>query len=40
MIFIGWIAYSLIQEVDLVTDLTQGMCGKVMIDDQAILPSK
>ncbi|XP_028409004.1 5'-3' exoribonuclease 2-like [Dendronephthya gigantea] len=27
-------------EVDLVTDLTQGMSGKVMLDDQAILPSK
>lgn len=26
--------------VDLVTDLTQGMAGKVMVDDQAILPNK
>ncbi|CAB3993307.1 5 -3 exoribonuclease 2 [Paramuricea clavata] len=27
-------------EVDIVTDLTEGMSGKVMVDDQAILPSK
>lgn len=40
MIMIDQLKGMFFQEIDLVTDLTQGMCGKVMIDDQAILPLK